>query len=415
MNIQTMTQQPLMKAYSSMVLVLALVVSVLVTGLKWNESQSYKPHINSTPNTMPDLLFTTKTDLLPGRLYFEMSSFQDNTGYLIEMDHQTGAITFSQQLEAFGMQFQRLDNETMTFYEITEANAKGLREFEEWAGIPFATGGHMALLNNEYQRIGSLIDPRGIDIHEIVKLDNGNLLYLIPDLRSPYSDPTLTCLPRCQVLGQSIVEVTPDGEVVFEWDALDYYERSDFVLDDILILGHTMLYDVTHANALEVTPDGNLLISIRHTSEIIKIDRETGAILWRLGGAESHHNDFQYINDPFNGVSHQHQPVMLDNGNLLIFDNGNGRERPYTRVVEYQLDEASMTATLVWSYVTPEQHFSPNRGNAQRLENGNTLINYVSRDKPIVEVNPEGEIVMEIDLPDGYESYASYQVQFWPE
>ena len=48
-----------------------------------------------------------------------------------------------------------------------------------------------------------------------------------------------------------------------------------------------MLYDYLHLNSVEVDTDGNLLISARNTWTVYKVDRSTGAVLWRLGGKRS--------------------------------------------------------------------------------------------------------------------------------
>ena len=101
-------------------------------------------------------------------------------------------------------------------------------------------------------------------------------------------------------------------------------------------------------NAVSIDPtDNNLLVSLRTTSEIVKINRQTGEVMWRLGGKA---NQFTFVgeheeNAPYYTVG-QHDIHRLANGNLLYFDNGNisgggitPSDRTYSRAVEYQLDE----------------------------------------------------------------------------
>lgn len=69
-----------------------------------------------------------------------------------------------------------------------------------------------------------------------------------------------------------------------------------------------------------------------------------------------------------------------------------------TRIVEYALDENTLTATLVWSY-SHEGVFSRAMGSAQRLSNGNTLIGWgwtSSSHVMATEVDPEGNPVFEL-------------------
>ena len=79
----------------------------------------------------------------------------------------------------------------------------------------------------------------------------------------------------------------------------------------------------------------------------MKIDKTTGKILWHMGKGKL--NDFSFIDDPYNGFSHQHAPEELDNGNLLIWDNGINSIKNASRVCEYKVNENDLTATLVWS------------------------------------------------------------------
>src|SRR2546422_8452549 len=57
---------------------------------------------------------------------------------------------------------------------------------------------------------------------------------------------------------------------------------------------YTTLFRSVHGNSIELDSDGNLLLSSRHMSEITKIDRQTGDIIWRMG-LNSKHNDFTFL------------------------------------------------------------------------------------------------------------------------
>src|SRR5262249_46297832 len=121
-------------------------------------------------------------------------------------------------------------------------------------------------------------------------------------------------------------------------------------------------------------------------------------------------------NPPF---SHQHDVRRIQNGDITVFDNGNLRIPPASYAEEYFLDEENKTATLVWSYKHPqvnnEDVFTLAAGNVQRLENGNTLINYaiVSEFQSFpsaTEVTPNGEIVWEIKFLNTESQVYSYRL-----
>ncbi len=88
--------------------------------------------------------------------------------------------------------------------------------------------------------------------------------------------------------------------------------------------------------------DGHILLSSRNTSEVTKINADTGEIIWRLGGT---HNQFTYVNDPLNGPRNQHAIRPLGNNRYTLFDNGNGHSPQVSRAVEYELNPTTMTAT----------------------------------------------------------------------
>lgn len=80
--------------------------------------------------------------------------------------------------------------------------------------------------------------------------------------------------------------------------------------------------------------------------EITKINRQTGEIIWRLGGKN---NQFTFINNT-TGFSHQHAIRRLPNENITLFDNRNFPSLQFSSAVEYELDEQNKNATLLWEY-----------------------------------------------------------------
>ena len=137
-------------------------------------------------------------------------------------------------------------------------------------------------------------------------------------------------------------------------------------------------------NSILELPNGDILASSRPTSTVIRIDRKTGEIVWKLG-------------PPI--LAGQHAPISLENGNILIFDNGVHRlddPLPFSRVIEIN----PATNEIVWTYQdrAVSNFFSPRMGNAQRLPNGNTLINEASFGR-FFEVTRDGEIVWEYVNP----------------
>jgi hypothetical protein len=159
--------------------------------------------------------------------------------------------------------------------------------------------------------------------------------------------------------------------------------------------------------------DGNILLSCRHFNEITKIDRQTGAIIWRFGGKR---NQFTCTNDPLK-FSGQHDIRRITNGNITLLDNGTYGVPPLARALEYQLDESSKSATLVWDYSYNSSLFSNALGNHQVLSNGNHLIDFGATPDGLpwlVLVKPDKSLVMEISYAGSYTSYRAFNYDSLP-
>src|SRR5260370_23683122 len=149
------------------------------------------------------------------------------------------------------------------------------------------------------------------------------------------------------------------GQVAFLWNAWDHFVLADWIEPT----GVNPPLDFDRPNSLDFDLDGNYVASFRHMGEITKIDRRTGAIMWRLGGRN---NQFTIVNDPLGGFSGQHSVRVLNNGNLLLYDNGLRHIPPESRAVEYHLDTGTRTATTGWQHGRVPAALSPVLGAAHR-------------------------------------------------
>jgi hypothetical protein len=168
------------------------------------------------------------------------------------------------------------------------------------------------------------------------------------------------------VTGTVIQEIDMKGNLVYEWKSLDHVPviGADPCFEDLT----EDAIDYFHGNSVAYTDDGNFLVSARNMSQILKINRSSGEIMWRMGGKG---NDFDFLND--NGFSGQHSLTLMPGNKLLLFDNGNCDNKQRSRVVLYQFDEEKKTIQLLREFVHPSGVFSSFMGNAQMLPAGNVL------------------------------------------
>lgn len=143
-----------------------------------------------------------------------------------------------------------------------------------------------------------------------------------------------------------------------------------------------------HANNIELAdhdvpglfPAGSFIVCVRNMDLVLVTDPEMERVFFDWGPGK---------------LQRPHNPSLLDNGNILVYDNG--PLRGYTRVLE--IDPRS--GEIVWQYTgEPETSFySHTKGSCQRLRNGNTLITN-SNSGQVFEVDPDGVYVWEYVNPE---------------
>jgi len=214
--------------------------------------------------------------------------------------------------------------------------------------------------------------------HDFVRRPNGNTILLCREYVN--NDAVF----EHEAKSDYFVEVTPDDEVVWEWHADAHALKLQQFVD---VEFPREMRDWAHTNTIEVLPatpageaderfrEGNYVFSMCNMDTIGVIDHETLEVVWAWGPGD---------------VQKQHMPTMLEDGNLLIYDNGS--ERGWSRIIE--LDP--LTEEIVWSYQADpvEDFFSDIRGSNQRLPNGNTFVADSDHGR-LFEVTPEGDIVWE--------------------
>lgn len=184
---------------------------------------------------------------------------------------------------------------------------------------------------------------------------------------------------------QAIVVLDSNRAEKWVWNLPSHLDPAQYPISDFI-----PKTDWSHTNSIAYTADNPIshtpafLISVRHASAVLMIDAQTGEVIWR---------------SPEGMFALQHDVSFLDNGNILVFDNGLFREQIgflHSRVVE--LDP--LTNKLIWQYdggqgLPAQAQFATSiMGGARRLANGNTLIT-ISTTGRFFEVTKEGKVAWE--------------------
>lgn len=288
-----------------------------------------------------------------------------------------------------------------------------------YRGIPFTAididvfdNGDIAYFNNQTSRVevlnhkGELIDSVYMgygyipDIHEVSFNDDGSYwMMCYDDQKFPIRDFETGDFNELILTGLLVQKLDENDVVVFQWrswDSFDIYDNPHY------IYYHRQRWDFIHGNSIAEWGDESIVISSRHLDEITNISYVDGKVKWRLGGAHSIANDFEYLNDD-RRFSHQHCARQLEDGNLLLFDNGNGLDPLYSSAIIYDLDEQNMTAELLERYAYDEETvFGAFMGSSIELDNGNIYVGWGgSFDQAITEFDREtGDVLFSVYVPD---------------
>ena len=194
-----------------------------------------------------------------------------------------------------------------------------------------------------------------------------------------------------------LVEVDASGNRIWEWRAAEHLDPARHVVtfndlrdewshgNTVVPLDNFPIENVIPAKAgIQAPAVDAVMFSFRNISTVGIIDKASGNIVWQIGDET---------------LSQQHDPSLLDNGNVLIYDNGShNRFNPLPRSRVIEVDPA--TNEIVWQYEDnpPFNFFSAYISGARRLPNGNTLITEGQPGR-IFQVTPEGEVVWEYVNP----------------
>ncbi len=243
---------------------------------------------------------------------------------------------------------------------------------------------------------------------DFVELEDGTLAVLAREVRE-FEDGSR------RLVGDTLVEVAPDGALTQVWSLFDH------VPVDLGVTWPTSFFeddpdaeDWSHCNGLDHDPDRDAwLVSCAHHEAVYAVDRVSGELLWTLSAWE---DDFVTPAEQMPIVAGPHAVQALGDDHVLVFNRGDVMgygDWPAdlcSQAVEIQVDTDAGEATVTWSHAADECFLVYCLGDAQRLWNGNTAVNWSTAGQ-IDEIAPDGEVVWRVNSGFGFGFGFSSRVQ----
>lgn len=269
--------------------------------------------------------------------------------------------------------------------------------------------GEGVIVDSSYREVARVRAGNGrqMDMHEFMVTPQGTALFVCYPDKVP-SDLSSQGGPRDAAIQMSVIQEVDiqSGRVLLEWRSLDHVPLEESYQHPAGV------YDYIHVNSIGVAADGNLLVSARCTWTVYKLDRRTGAVIWRLGGKRS---DFPLDSDALFSWQHDaRQPtastITLFDDAAGWFDDGDGETvtESQSRGVVLEVDEQSRKAQLARSYRHPRPLLASSMGSFQTLPDGNVVIGWGS--EPVAsEFSQDGKLIADARLGAKHTSYRAYR------
>jgi hypothetical protein len=350
----------------------------------------------SRPDLAPPFLTvtTSRPGLAPGHLFLSPKSKRD--------DKQAGPMIADNRGQPIW--FQPLPGiEAAADFRAQTYQGKPVLSYWRGTSRQGIGTGEMVILDQSYRVIRRIRTANGFrpDLHEFRITPEGKAIIIAYPIVRQNLRPVKG--PRRGLVVDSVIQEIDiaTGLVTFEWHSL-----GKIPLEETLSQPRPGTpFDYAHANSVNPDLDGDFLMSARNTWAAYKIDRETGKILWRLGGKRS---TFKVA--PAARFAWQHDVHRRADGAITVFDNSAFPPvRKFSRALAIRLDQGKRTASLISATAHPRKLLTATQGNQQTLPNGNFLVGWGSQ-RQLTEYDPAGKVLFNAALSLGYESYRSYRI-----
>ncbi len=371
-----------------------------MTYTEGEETSTYT--VNMMPSTFPD--YTVEGESVTDGDYY-MSTYGADYNYIFKLDN-TGNLIFYKYVgkgKKNSLDFRKYYNSDgevrYTYMKYKKYSLSGMN------GI---NPGFVVVMDEDYNVIDELYYQTSdgedglIDPHGFIYIDDGHYILTHYEATTVENIPEdLGAQDNSAQLAVLYIQEIKDGEVQWEFCSSDY---EQFLYATTVVDWSASMdayYDYVHFNSMSIDQDENILVSLRNSNCIIKVDRETGELIWMLGGGTQ--DEFGLTEDQV--FSKQHSIIVTEDGSYMLFNNGNDEveneenDVDSSSIIRLKVDEESKTITEYVEYDT--DFYSNFMGSIRELDAENSVYlwavggNYLGEvpDRSMVEyIEEDGEM-----------------------
>ena len=308
--------------------------------------------------------FVTRPDLQPPPIRVATAAHATAPGYLFaapkKQVKQAGPLILDDAGNV--VWFMPLDTHGVTDFKVQTYQGRPVLTWWRGQSTKGVGNGRYVIADASYRVIGDVRAGNGLsgDIHEFLITPRNTALFTV--YRAIHEDLSALGGPKDELVNEGVIQEVDiaTGKVLFEWHSAPHVPLADSY--EPLPKGAKETWDYFHENAIEELPNGDLLLSARHTHAIYDIR--------------------------FHG-----------NGVYSLFDNHASRpgEAAESRAIVFRLDTTAMKATVLRTYEHTPKLLSTSQGNAELLANGNLLVGWGSN--PVAtEFAPDGTVLLDLEI-----------------
>ncbi|MDA8296728.1 MAG: arylsulfotransferase family protein [Actinomycetota bacterium] len=375
---------------------------------------------SSAPATPPEGDFKTRPGLIPPRLQVVDLDAGTASGLVMLTPSLLPGVRGLSQAQAvakgkgqMGVMIANNRGEVIWFQPTTElATNLQVQSYRGQPVLTFWNGqivngmgyGKGYLLDHQYQTIATIKAGNGleVDLHELTLTPQNTAL--VTAYRKSATDVSAIGGPKNGSVFEGVIQEIDiaTGKVLFQWNSLDHVPVTDSYTK---ATGDSPV-DYFHINSVALWDDNSLLVSARNTWTVYRIDRRSGAIIWRLGGKRSN-----FAIEKGANFEWQHHVRRYNNGITVFDDAATPAEEPQSRALVLAVDESAKKVSLTKAYTHPAKLLTYYEGSIQMLANGNAFVGW-GTEPYSSEFDPNGNLIYDVRFPTNDQSYRAFRYEW---